>query len=140
MHGVAHLYTDQGFVAEVVVTGDKRVPLLALGRAHEHGLQADRAHLIKGLRRRFQRRVGIGSEGHWHGGVASPLRRRKDDQPVLVHGQHCDARHHVLEPSSGLYQPMRWQNAFDKAKRFRVGNPAMSARSNAISLAEKSRP
>ena len=79
MHDVAHLCADQGFVAEVVVAGDKRVPLLALGRAPEHGLQPDRAHLIKGLGRRFQRRVGIGSEDHGHGGVAPPLRRWQDD-------------------------------------------------------------
>ena len=122
MHGVAHLCADQGFVTEVVVAGDKRVPLLALGRAPEHGSQADRAHLIEGLGRRFQRRVGIGSEGHWHGGVAPPLRRWQDDQPVLVHGQHGDARHHVLEPAVGLVP------ADAPAERFRQGEAVQGGR------------
>ena len=45
-----------------------------------------------------------------------------------------------LIPPSALYQPMRWQNAFDRAWRLSAGRPAISARSNAISAVVKSRP
>ena len=31
-----------------------------------------------------------------------PLRRRQDDHPVAVHGEHGDAGHHVLEAAIGL--------------------------------------
>ena len=50
-------------IAEVVVAGDVPVSLPALGRAAEHGEQPDRAHLIEGARRRFQRRFRVGPEG-----------------------------------------------------------------------------
>ena len=45
-----------------------------------------------------------------------------------------------LRPPSGLNQPMRRQNAFDRRWRFSAGGPAIRARSSAISSAVKSRP
>ena len=45
-----------------------------------------------------------------------------------------------LSPPSGLNQPMRRQNSFDRAWRLSSAGPAISARSSAISSAVKSRP
>ena len=45
-----------------------------------------------------------------------------------------------LSPPSGLRQPMRRQNSFDRAWRLSAGGPAISLRSNAISPSVKSRP
>ena len=45
-----------------------------------------------------------------------------------------------LSPPSGLSQPMRRRNSFDRAWRLSAGGPAISLRSNAISPSVKSRP
>ena len=45
-----------------------------------------------------------------------------------------------LRPPSGLNQPMRRQNAFDRAWRVGVGSAAINARNSAISPTVKSRP
>ena len=57
---VAHLGADQGLVAEIVLTGDKLVPQLALAGAAHDGAQVEGANVIEGGRRREQRRVGGG--------------------------------------------------------------------------------
>ena len=45
-----------------------------------------------------------------------------------------------LSPPSGLNQPMRRQNSFDRAWRVGAGGPAINARNSAISPGVKSRP
>ena len=45
-----------------------------------------------------------------------------------------------LSPPSGLNQPTRRQNSFDRAWRFSAGGPAINARNRAISPGVKSRP
>ena len=100
--GVAHLGTDQGLVTEVVVAGDELVPPLALARVARDGPQAERADLIEGGWRRERRRFGVRSEDHGPARRAWPFRRRQDDQPVLVHGQHGHPGHHVLESTVRL--------------------------------------
>ena len=45
-----------------------------------------------------------------------------------------------LSPPSGLNQPTRRQNSFDRAWRVGAGGPAINARNSAISPGVKSRP
>ena len=102
MDGVAHLRADQGLVAEVVVAGDELVPQPALAGVAHDGAHLERADLVEGARRGKQRRLGLRPEGDGSGPVLRPLRRRQGDHPVLVHGEHDDPGHHVLEPAVGL--------------------------------------
>ena len=71
------------------------------GAAHD-GPQVERANLVKGCRRREQRRFGVLPEDDRSGPVLPPLRRRQGDQSVAVHGQHRDPGHHVIESAVGL--------------------------------------
>ena len=100
--GVAHLGADEGLVAEVVVAGDELVPQPALARAADDGADLQRADLVESRGRREERRFGVLSEDDGSGPVLFPLRGRQDDEAVPVHGEHGDARHHVLEPAVGL--------------------------------------
>ena len=85
-----------------MVAGDELVPQFALAGAAHDGAQVERAHLVKGGRRRQRRRFGVRPEDDRPGPVLPPLRRRQGDQAVLVHGQHGDPGHHVLEAAVGL--------------------------------------
>ena len=100
--GVAHLGTDQGFVAEVVVAGDELVPQTALPGAAHDDAHLQRADLVEGRRGREQRRFGIGSEDDRLGPALPSPRRRQRDHAVAVHGQHGHLCHHVLEAAVGL--------------------------------------
>ena len=139
--GVAHPGADQGRVAEVVVAGDELVPQLVPARV-------PRTTGRRSSGRTSSRVVGAGNSGgsvscpktigpgrfcrHFGGGRAiSPSRCMASIVTLAIMS---------LSPPSGLYQPMRRQNSFDRAKRFSGGRPAMSARSSAISSTVKSRP
>ena len=140
VHGVAHLGADQRLVAEVVVAGDVLVPQLPPAVAAHDGAHIERADRVERGRRRQPGRFGVGPERDRPGPVLAPLRRGHFDPAVPVHGQLTTRAIMSLSPPSALYQPMRRQNCFDRAWRLSVGGPAISARSNAISVVVKSRP
>ncbi len=100
--GVAHLGADQGLVAEIVVAGDELVPQLALAAVADGRPQIERTNLIEGCGHRIRRGLGVRPEDRGPARRPRPFRRRQDDQPVLVHGQHDHPGHHVLEPAVGL--------------------------------------
>ena len=57
---------------------------------------------VEGRGWREQWRLGVLSEDDGSGPVLFPLRGWQDDEAVVVHGEHGNARHHVLEPAVGL--------------------------------------
>ena len=74
------------------------------------------------------------------GRFCRPCRGGKVIKPSLCMASMVTPAIMSLSLPSGLNQPMRRQNSFDRAWRSSSGGSAMSARSNAISPAVKSRP
>ena len=136
MHGVAHLCADQGFVTEVVVAGDKRVPLLALGRAPEHGSQADRAQVVAGSRaavpaaRRYRVRRSLARRGCAPTSAVAGRSARPCAWPAWSTRAIMS-----LSPPSGLYQPMRRQERFRQGEAVQGGRPGDERAQHAISSA-----
>ena len=141
MDGIAHLGADQGLVSKIVVAGDELVPELALGGLAHDGPQIERADLVERCRGREQRRFGVRpKDAIGLGRFCRPLGGGRTMRPSLCMASMVTLAIMSLSPPSGLNQPMRRQNSFDRAWRFSGGGPAISARSSAISSALKSRP
>ena len=99
---------------EVVIVSDELVPPLALSSLADDGLKAERADVIEDRKRGNERRFRILNEGDRAGSLPIPLRRRQCNQDVAVHGQHRPLAMMSLSPPSGMNQPMRQQNSFDR--------------------------
>ena len=137
---VAQLGAGQGRVAEVVVALDEGVPAAALDGVGD-GFDAHRADLAEVRRRREQRRLGGGRRRDRPHRARAVARRRQCDQAAAVHAQHGDAGRSC--PSGrrrACAQPRCSHRARDRAARRSAGRCVISARTQSISAAEKSRP
>ena len=97
------------------MAGDELVPQLARAGAAHDGAQVERAHLVK------HKTMGPGRFcRHFGGGRVI--------RPSLCMASMVTRAIMSLSPPSGLNQPTRRQNSFDRVWRFSAGGPAINAR------------
>ena len=112
----------------------------AVGGAAHDGAQFERADIIEGCRHREQRRFGVRPEDIGFCWPCCNLGGGRVIRPSLCMASMVTLAIMSLRTPSGLTQPMRRQNSFDRAWRVIRAGPAIRTRSSAISSAVNSRP